>query len=82
MLYYKWPLTLNILKRQYNAILDQHLLAFQLLYMEKLSNMKLDLYGQVDYITTDPKNMETILHTNFEDENRCQILNILRFKLT
>lgn len=77
---YKWPLALDILKRQYDALPDQRLLAFQSPYMEKMPNMKLHLLGNVGYMTTDPKNVEAILQTNFEGENRCQISSILRFR--
>lgn len=79
---YKWPLALDILKRQYDALPDQRLLAFQSPYMEKMPNMKLHLLGNVGYMTTDPKNVEAILNTNFEGANRCQISSILRFRLT
>lgn len=79
---YKWPLALDILKRQYDALPDQRLLAFQSPYMEKMPNMKLHLLGNVGYMTTDPKNVEAILNTNFEGAKRCQISSILRFRLT
>lgn len=83
ILHYELPLILDtILKQQYNAILNQHLLMFQLLYIEKLPNMKLDLFGQVGYMTTKSKNVEAILYTNFDSKNQHQILNILRFKLS
>jgi hypothetical protein len=67
---YRWPLALDILKRQYDALPDQRLLAFQSPYIEKMPNMKLHLLGSVGYMTTDPKNVEAILHTNFEGANR------------
>lgn len=70
---YKWPLALDILKRQYEALPDQRLLALQSPYMEKMPNMKLHLLGNVGYMTTDPKNVEAILQTNFECANRCHI---------
>lgn len=69
---YKWPLALDILKRQYDALPDQRLLAFQSPYMEKMPNMKLHLLGNVGYMTTDPKNVEAILQTNFEGASRRQ----------
>ncbi|KAI9811230.1 MAG: hypothetical protein M1827_005562 [Pycnora praestabilis] len=64
---YKWPLALDILKRQYDALPDQRLLAFQSPYIERMPNMELHLLGNVGYLTTDPKNVEAILHANFED---------------
>jgi hypothetical protein len=67
---YKWPLALDILKRQYDALPDQHLLAFQSPYIEKMPNMELHLFGNVGYLTADPKNVEAILHTNFEGAKR------------
>lgn len=79
---YKWPFALDILKRQYDALIDQRLLAFQSPYMEKLPNMKLHLLGNVGYMTTDPKNVKAILLTNFEGAHRCQVSSILRFELT
>lgn len=79
---YKWPLALDILKRQYDALPDQRLLAFQSPYMEKMPNMKLHLLGNVGYMTTDPKNVEAILLTNFEGAHRCQISTVLRLRLT
>ena len=79
---YKWPLALDILKRQYDALPDQHLLAFQSPFIEKMPNMKLHLLGNVGYMTTDPKNVEAILQTNFEGANRCHITSISSVKLT
>lgn len=76
VLAYKWPLALDILKLQYDALPDQRLLAFQSPYMEKMPNMKLHLLGNVGYMTTDPKNIESILQTNFEGANKSQISGI------
>lgn len=65
---YKWPFALDILKRQYDALPSQRLLAFQSQYFDKMGpNMLLMLFGQVGYMTTDPKNIESILSTHFED---------------
>jgi hypothetical protein len=64
---YKWPFALDILKRQYDALPSQRLLAFQSQYFDKMGpNMLLMLFGQVGYMTTDPKNIESILSTHFE----------------
>lgn len=76
VLAYKWPLALDILKLQYDALPDQRLLAFQSPYMEKMPNMKLHLLGNVGYMTTDPKNIESILQTNFEGANKSPISSI------
>lgn len=65
---YKWPFALDILKRQYDALPSQRLLAFQSQYFNRLGlKMKLMLFGQAGYMTTDPKNIEAILSTRFED---------------
>jgi hypothetical protein len=56
---YEWPFALDILKRQYDALPSQRLLAFQSQYFDRLgANMQLMLFGQVGYMTTDPKNIE------------------------
>ncbi|KAL2699682.1 hypothetical protein AAEP93_009657 [Penicillium crustosum] len=65
---YKWPLALDILKRQYDALPDQRLLLFQSQYFDKIGpNMTFKLFGNQGYLTADPKNVESILSTNFED---------------
>ncbi|CZR65420.1 related to cytochrome P450 CYP4/CYP19/CYP26 subfamilies [Phialocephala subalpina] len=65
---YHWPFALDILKKQYDAIPSQRLLAFQSQYFDKIGpNMRLGLFGQEGYMTTDPKNVEAILSTHFED---------------
>jgi len=68
LLPYKWPFALDILKRQYDALPSQRLLAFQSQYFNELGlNMQLMLFGQTGYMTIDPKNIEAILSTRFED---------------
>ena len=63
----KWPLALDILKKQYDQIPNQRMLAFQAQYIDKCGpNMKLHLFGDTGYLTTDPKNIEFILSTGFE----------------
>ncbi|CAG7925900.1 unnamed protein product [Penicillium olsonii] len=65
---YKWPLALDILKRQYDASSEQQLLLFQSQYFDKLGpNMTFKLFGNQGFLTADPKNVEAILATNFED---------------
>lgn len=64
---YKWPLALDVLKRQYDALPDQRLLAFQSQYFIKHgANMELKLFGAVGYMTIDPKNVEALLSSRFE----------------
>ncbi|KAL8826825.1 MAG: hypothetical protein Q9191_003562 [Dirinaria sp. TL-2023a] len=68
---YKWPLALDILKRQYDALPSQRLLAFQTQYIEKMPNMELALFGAKGYLVTDPRNVESLLSTRFEGEFVC-----------
>lgn len=65
---YKWHFALDILKRQYDALPSQRLLAFQSHYFDKVGqNMTFDLFGKTGYMTTDPKtNIDAILCTHFE----------------
>lgn len=63
---YEWPLGLDIVKRQYDALGSQHLLAFQLQYLDHKPNLELRHLGMVGYVTTDPENIESMLSTRFE----------------
>ena len=64
---YKWPLALDILKRQYDALPSQKLLAFQAQFFDRIGkNMELKLFGNVGYLSIDPKNIEAVLSTRFE----------------
>jgi cytochrome P450 len=65
---YKWPFALDILKRQYDALPSQRLLAFQSQYHDRIGlNTRFRLFGAEGYVTTDPKNMESLLSMRFED---------------
>ncbi|KAL8888941.1 MAG: hypothetical protein Q9192_006101 [Flavoplaca navasiana] len=64
---YKWPLALDILKRQYDVLPSQRLLASYTEDMEKMPNFEIHLFGQIGYMTIDPKNIESMLSTRFED---------------
>jgi hypothetical protein len=67
MMPYKWPFALDVLKRQYDALPSQRLLAFQSQFFDRLGpNMKIMLFGQAGYMTMDPRNIEAILSTRFE----------------
>jgi hypothetical protein len=69
---YKWPLALDVFKRQYDALVSGHLLAFQADYFEKAAvgqTFEVKLLGKVGYFTTDPKNLEAILLTRFEGKS-------------
>lgn len=66
---YKWPLALDVFKRQYDALVSGNLLAFQAEYFEQTNvgqTFQVKLLGKVGYFTTDPKNIEAIVSTNFE----------------
>lgn len=63
---YKWPLALDLLKCQYDALPGGRLLEFQTQYMAIAPTVRIDILGE-GYIITDPINIETILSTRFED---------------
>jgi hypothetical protein len=57
---------------QYDALKNGNLLAFQAEYFDKTEvgqTFEVNLLGRVGYFTTDPKNLEAILSTNFEGKN-------------
>ncbi len=63
----KWPLGLDVLKAQYRANVDQHLLAFQQPHIENLGlNFSITLLGAESYTTLDLENLETIISSKFE----------------
>lgn len=67
---YKWPLALNVFKKQYDALVARNLLDFQAEYFDKTKmgqTFEVKLLGRIGYFTTDPKNLEAILSTDFED---------------
>ncbi|THV52151.1 hypothetical protein BGAL_0087g00100 [Botrytis galanthina] len=71
ILIYKWPLGLDTLKRQYDALLSGHLLSFQAEYFEKMglgSTFQVRLLNQMGLFTTDPENLEAMLATRFSGE--------------
>lgn len=63
---YEWPFGLDILKQQYDALGSQRVLAFQSQYLDHKPNLELRHLGMVGYVTTDPKNIESMLSTRFE----------------
>jgi hypothetical protein len=66
---YQWPFALDILKRQYDALPSQRLLAFQSQFFDRLgANMLVRIFGAEGYMTTDPKNIKATLDTNFEGQ--------------
>lgn len=63
----KWPLGLDVLKAQYLANVDQHLLAFQEPHIKNLGlNFSVMLLGAETYTTLDLENLETVLSSKFE----------------
>ncbi len=63
----RWPLGLDVLYAQYNAIVEKRLLAFQQRYLDDLGpNLELQILGSVGYTTLDPQNVEAILSSRFE----------------
>lgn len=64
---YKWPLALDLLYRQYQVNKTKRLLAFQTPYFDNLGpSIEWRLFGDVGFLTFDPRNVEAILSTNFE----------------
>lgn len=75
---HKWPFALDVLKRQYDANSDQHLMAFQSKFFDKIGpNMELKLFGAVGYMTIEPTNVEAILSTRFEGVNSVTIIDMI-----
>ncbi|KAF2120036.1 n-alkane-inducible cytochrome P450 [Lophiotrema nucula] len=65
---YKWPLALDLLKRQLEILFgSDH--AFEQLtpYFDVAATCCIHLFGQTGYFTVDPENIEAILSTKFED---------------
>jgi hypothetical protein len=61
---YKWPLALDVFKRQYDALVAGNLLAFQAEYFHETKvgqTFEVKLLGRVGYFTTHPQNLEAIL---------------------
>ena len=66
---YKWPLSLDLLKRQYDIICSNHAFEGLTPYFSIAGTCRIQLFGQTGYFTTDPQNIEAILSTKFEDYN-------------
>ncbi|KAI4227579.1 MAG: hypothetical protein L6R36_002280 [Xanthoria steineri] len=64
----KWPLGLDILRKQWLANADQRLLAFQQPFVDQLGpNLEIKIMGSVGYTTYDPPNVEAVLSSKFDD---------------
>lgn len=63
---YKFPGGLDILKIQYDQLPNKKLLAFQSQFFHKLDpTFSIHLFGGTGYITTDPRNVETVCNSRF-----------------
>ena len=63
----QWPLGLDVLYTQYNAIRENHLLAFQQRFLDELGpDLEVKRPGSVGYTTFDPENVEAGLSSRFE----------------
>jgi hypothetical protein len=70
----KWPLGLDTLKQQYDANVEQRLMAFQSQHFDRMGpTMEFRLLGAVGYLTLDPLNVETILSSRFEGNRSSKI---------
>ena len=68
MLAYSWPLALDVLWYQWKALPSQKLLHYQTQFYDKAGpNMMVKLFGGTGYLTIDPKNIEAIVSSRFED---------------
>jgi hypothetical protein len=79
---YRWPLALDVLKRQYDVLPTQRLLAFQSQFIEKMPNMELHLLGATGIMTTDPKNIESIMQKNFDGTSIAVVCKTSGYLLT
>lgn len=65
---YRWPLALDLLWKQWQALPSQRLLKFQSQFFDRVGpNMRFSLFGAAGYVTIDPKNVEAILSSRFEN---------------
>jgi len=64
----KWPLNIDLLKIQYDALQRNDLLNFQQPYFEKYGpTFELDLLGARGFTTTDPVNLEAMYNSMIQD---------------
>ncbi|KAK8136875.1 n-alkane-inducible cytochrome P450 [Apiospora sp. TS-2023a] len=64
---YKWPLALDLVKRQYDILFSDHTFEGMTPYFDLAGTCCIHLFGLTGYFTTEPDNIEAILCTNFED---------------
>lgn len=73
---YKWPWALDLLYQQYKVNKRQRLLAAQTPFFDELGpNIEMRLFGDVGYLTFDPRNIEAVVSTNFEGTSFCPSLD-------
>lgn len=63
---YKWPLALDLLIKQYNALPSGRLLEFQTPFLATAPTIRISILGD-GYILTDPLNINAVLNTHFDD---------------
>ncbi|KAI8954526.1 cytochrome P450 [Xylaria longipes] len=64
---YKWPLALDLLKRQYDILFSDNTFERLTPFFNIAGTCRIHLFGLTGYFTTDPENIEAILSTQFED---------------
>ncbi|KAK0671022.1 putative n-alkane-inducible cytochrome p450 protein [Cercophora samala] len=64
---YKWPLALDLLKRQMEILASDHAFEGFTPYFNIAPTCCIHLFGATGYFTSDPENVEAILCTNFDD---------------
>lgn len=64
---YKWPLAIDLFKIQYDALRSGHTLEAFSKYINIEGTIKFEVFGGSGLIINDPKNIEAILSTHFED---------------
>ena len=64
---YKWPLAMDLLKRQYEILFGDHAFEGLTPYFGIAATCCIHIFGATGYFTTDPENVEAILSTRFED---------------
>ena len=64
---YKWPLTLDLLKRQYEILSGEHTFEELTPYFDIAATCCIHFFGVTGYFTTDPENIEAIISTKFKD---------------
>lgn len=64
---YKWPLAIDLLIRQYRILLGGHTFEQFTEFFEIAGTVRIQFFGATGYFTSDPKNIESILNSRFED---------------